>query len=384
MPRRLRSFAALLWPLGFLSPLPASSFAIPASRSAASPRPSFVAPSRRSSPVLSLSSASSADSDDRPLVLLIGPGFLQLVVARALKAGGTFRPVLIAPQTRLDSFARFLPDEDVLSDALIGLPDAPANGFGRVDSIVFCSEEAVYGPRLLEDLLSWDGYAAATGPRRAVACLPVSDPVNPEKPPGWIPIFNNDAKTQKIWRDFAAAWRAHPVSSSAAGSLLRFGSLFGGGPDGYEGLKELGLDESMYKMSLENYRDMRERSFDRYRLGAQVLEGDDVARRPADRDALEKAVLKGEDLEAYRCTGGYPEQDRVCRHAVAQAVAHCLRRTGSAGEFGRGEVPPEFTVVGKCEQRLPTEEEWDELFRNTGPAEYPDPKDYVPPVMSDN
>jgi len=61
-------------------------------------------------------------------------------------------------------------------------------------------------------------------------------------------------------------------------------------------------------MTLENYRDLKERSFDRYRLGAQILLGDDINPRPENQEKLEKEKIeKGEDRESFRIIGGYPE-----------------------------------------------------------------------------
>ena len=42
------------------------------------------------------------------------------------------------------------------------------------------------------------------------------------------------------------------------GCFVRHGSLLGGGTDGANELDDLGLDEAAYKMSLEQYRDLRE------------------------------------------------------------------------------------------------------------------------------
>lgn len=132
-------------------------------------------------------------------------------------------------------------------------------------------------------------------------------------------------------------------------------------------------------MSLENYRDLKERAFDRYRLGAQILQGDCANYIPTKQTDLERrAIKKSEELEMFRATGGYPEQDRANRHTVAQAVVQTLLRpTARAAKKngimgGRG-VPDEFTVLSKCVQALPTDEEWDALFSNPGPAAWPLP-----------
>ena len=124
-------------------------------------------------------------------------------------------------------------------------------------------------------------------------------------------------------------------------------------------------------MSLENYRDLKERSFDRYRLGAQILEGDAINVKPPNQESLEKeAIGNGEQLEAFRAVGGYPEQDRSNRHTVAQAVVQALMRPT---DESKESVPKEFTVLSKCVSNLPTTQDFDEMFSNPGAAAWPDP-----------
>ena len=311
-------------------------------------------------------------------ILLIGPGFLQLNIAKAAKKAG-LRPIIIAPQKKLDTFAQYLNDDALLQDALIGLPDEKDDG---VEGVVFCSEEAVFGTSLLDTVANWDGYANGGEIRRAIACVPISNPVQKDKSMGWMPIFNNDNKEKKVWEEFSSAFKSHPVLGS--GSLVRFGSLWGGSVDGPAELMELGLDERIYKMSLENYRDLKERAFDRFRLGAQILLGDDVNPAPESQLKLEKDSLNGEELEAFRILGGYPEQDRVNRHTLAAAVVQALRRnTDGAFTIGGSGVPSEFTVLSKCISSLPTSEEWDQLFANPGKASWPDPTKFVMPEVAE-
>lgn len=62
-------------------------------------------------------------------------------------------------------------------------------------------------------------------------------------------------------------------------------------------------------MSLEQYRDLRERGFDRHRLGAQVLPGDSINPKPTNQEKMEKEALKqwpGEFQEAFGILGAYP------------------------------------------------------------------------------
>lgn len=317
-------------------------------------------------------------------VVLIGPGFLQLNVAKAAKAAGLI-PMVIAPQDKLDTFRKFVNDETVMKEADIGLPDPP----GRVSGVVFCSEEAIFGKQLVSTVLDAgeDVYTSIKSPKRVVACAPATTGAssNKQRGMGWMPIFNNDNNRDTIWKEFVDAFRTHPVSGGSKGTLVRFGNLLGGSVDGPPELEKLGLDECIYKMSLENYRDLRERSFDRYRLGAQIIRGDATNPRPENLDLLEKdAIKKDELIEAYRITGGYPETDSACRHVVAQAIVQALMRP-TRGEFtvdaDSKSVPKEFTVLSKCDPSLPTVEQWDELFKTPDPASWPDPSKFDPSTL---
>lgn len=314
-------------------------------------------------------------------VLLIGPGFLQLNIAKAAKASGLI-PMIVAPQKKIESFKEYVNDDELMSLADIGLPDEKR----MISGVVFCSEEAVFSPSLVKTVLEWeDGYVHNDGPAKVIACVPVSEKVNKDKSMGWMPIFNNDKNEKENWRNFLKAFNDHPVSGGNSGNIIRIGSLLGGSVDGIPELENVGLDECIYKMSLENFRDLRERAFDRYRLGAQILEGDALNIKPSNQDELEKKHLeKNEHAEVFRSTGGYPEVDRTCRHTAAQAVVQALLRP-TRGQFYVQEetegvrcVPKEFTVLSKCVAKFPTEDEWDELFENPGPAAWPDPKDFDP------
>ena len=128
-------------------------------------------------------------------------------------------------------------------------------------------------------------------------------------------------------------------------------------------------------MSLEQYRDLKERAFDRYRCGAQIILGDSSNPRPPGQAALEEASLSGEALEAFRASGAYPEQDRTNRHSAAYAMVEAYFRE-NRGDFsvdaGEGTTPREFTVLAKATE-IPDGEEWDELFKDPKPAEWPKP-----------
>jgi len=120
-------------------------------------------------------------------------------------------------------------------------------------------------------------------------------------------------------------------------------------------------------MSLEQYRDMRERAFDRYKLGVQLLEGDAINPQPPNQQKMETEGIKdNEAREIFKIVGGYPEIDRVCRHVVAQTLLQVLQRDDDS-------IPDEFTVLSKGLSEFPSEKEWDYLFVNLGPAKWPDP-----------
>ena len=128
-------------------------------------------------------------------------------------------------------------------------------------------------------------------------------------------------------------------------------------------------------MSLEQFRDLREISFDRYKLAPQVLEGNAVNLKPPNQEKMEKDALKkyaGDIAEAFGIFGGYPEQDRANRHSVAAAIVASMSKP--VGE----PAPKEMTILSKAVNELPTAEEWDELFSNPGAASWPDPFTWRP------
>ena len=129
-------------------------------------------------------------------------------------------------------------------------------------------------------------------------------------------------------------------------------------------------------MSLEQYRDLRERAFDRYRLGAQVLAGNTINPKPPNQEQSEKeAFRKASDQvrEGFNILGGYPEIDRACRHTVSAAIVQSLLLP--VGDV----VPKECTILSKASSELPrTTEEWTELFQNPGPADWPNPFTFRP------
>ncbi|GMH89363.1 hypothetical protein TL16_g11433 [Triparma laevis f. inornata] len=241
-----------------------------------------------------------------PDILLIGPSILQLVVAKHISQTTDMNPLIVAPQKTLDSYVKLVNDKsgEILKDALIGLPDLTDSNKGTFKGVVFTSEEPVISGPVMKQIMEWEGFADGF---KVVICGPISTFVNKEKKANWMPILNNDGKEEQAWRTFTEAARGVDFGRGE-GCFVRHGSLMGGGVDGDDQLEELGLDEGVYKMSLEQYRDLRERAFDRYRLGGQVLSGDSLNPKPEDQAQKEKEVIKqGEDREAFCATGGYPE-----------------------------------------------------------------------------
>ena len=231
-------------------------------------------------PSSSLGSSSSSSVDDSPEtpadkpVLLIGPGFLQLVIAKHMIASQSgLRPIVVAPQTKLDNYfksfvktgtdASHTGEEDptgahqqLQTDSTIGMPEVSDPYFGDLWGVVFCAEEALLPPAYMEQVLDYTDHGRSAfvdnTPQRVITCLPVSNKVVKEKSNSWIPIFNmSDKKQTDVWTKFETAFRNHPTfKEKGTGSILRFGSLFGGSVDGPPQLQPLGLDEGIYKVRL--------------------------------------------------------------------------------------------------------------------------------------
>ena len=301
---------------------------------------------------------------------LIGPGFLQLVVAKTMKAAG-LNPIIVAPQAKLDNFGQLVEDEEMMAESTVGMPEVGEPHFGKLAAVVFCAEDAVLPGTYIQRVLDYSDKGESAfvegGLKKVILCAPVAGKKKEEKSMGWMPIFNDDKKKDKVWDELIDAFQKHPsYSKDEVGSVVRFGSLLGGSVDGPDCIKELGISEKMYKMSLEQYRDLKERGFDRYKLGAQVLEGNSINVIPPNQEKMEKEALKGDDKEVFKVVSEYPEQDRTNRHTVAQAVVQALLRDD-------GTYPKEMTVLSKAMSQFPTDNEWDDLFSNPGPASWPDP-----------
>ena len=258
----------------------------------------FVVPSSTSTRTTSLfaedsssSSTSSTSTDintsignglqqDDP-ILLIGPGFLQLILAKHLARSG-LKPIVVAPQKTLDNyFKSFLKTKDVDSDSdedeendldglhqqiqldsTIGLPELNDPYFGQLKGVIFCAEDAVLSPEIVSGVLDFQDQGQSpfaanangkTGPTRVIACLPVSNKVRKEKSNSWIPVFNmSDKKQEDIWSKFTEAYKAHSCFQEDSGSIVRYGSLLGGSVDGPPILMDYGLDEGIYKVRYSN------------------------------------------------------------------------------------------------------------------------------------
>jgi len=380
-----RYFAAALLPL-LLAATTTSAFVAP---STTSHKHAHV---RAHSTTTALSSAANDDRlEQGDPVLLIGPGFQQLVLAKHLARAG-LKPIVVASQTKLDSFFKsflktgdnedHMGDEDpegihqqIRADSTIGMPEYGDPYFGELKGVVFCAEEAVLPKEFVERVLDFEdgGQSAFLNGKsaRTICLLPVSNKKTKEKANSWIPIFNNDRKTDDMWSSFEKTFKNHESFKNADGnaSIVRFGSLLGGSTDGPPNLRDYGLDEGMYKMTLEQYRDMRERAFDRYKLSAQVLKGNTINERPSDQDSKEKDALSkypGNVKEMFPILGDYPEIDRTNRHTLASGLVQALMQPTSV-------VGKEVTILSKASSELPTDEDWTEMFRNPGPAVWPDP-----------
>lgn len=101
-------------------------------------------------------------------VLLIGPGLLQLVVAKALKARGT-DVLLVCPNDKKERFTEYIQnglDEEadeagaeIMSKALFGLPEeSDPVGFGwreGITAVVFCAEDPVIGQGVIDTVMRY-------------------------------------------------------------------------------------------------------------------------------------------------------------------------------------------------------------------------------------
>jgi hypothetical protein len=205
-------------------------------------------------------------------ILLIGPGFLQLILAKHLARNG-LKPIVVAPQKTLDNyFKSFLKtnnsdsdeDEDldglhqqIQLDSTIGLPEINDPYFGQLKGVIFCAEDAVLSPEIVSSVLDFQDQGQspfANGiATRVIACLPVSNKVRKEKSNSWIPVFNmSDKKQEDIWSKFTEAYKSHSCFQEGDnGSIVRYGSLLGGSVDGPPILMEYGLDEGIYKVRVQ-------------------------------------------------------------------------------------------------------------------------------------
>lgn len=117
---------------------------------------------RRSSNLCSMNVAQSGGKT----ILLVGPSFLQLNIAKLLHEKGHF-PMIVAPQVQLDNFKKYLYNNTVPEDErplcnddqlTIGLPDLPLEpellgGNNVIDGVIFTAEEALITPAALKAVL---------------------------------------------------------------------------------------------------------------------------------------------------------------------------------------------------------------------------------------
>jgi hypothetical protein len=192
-------------------------------------------------------------------VMLVGPGFLQLVLAKHCKMAG-LRPIVVAPQKKLDSFfENLLIDNEIEADSTIGMPEEGDPYFGELKGVVFCAEDAILPSDFVSRVLDFTDKGkspfADGAPSRVVCCLPIDNKIQKEKSNSWIPIFNNDRTIEQNWKNFYEKFSSHPcyAKEDGVGSILRHGSLFGGSYDGPEFLRRYGLEEGMYKVRTAFY-----------------------------------------------------------------------------------------------------------------------------------
>ena len=105
---------------------------------------------------------------------------------------------------------------------------------------------------------SWDGFGNdrdtyVNGPKKAVLCVPLASKINKEKKANWIPIFNLSQKDEdKIWETLVTDWKENPYISGDKGecesTIIRFGSLLGGGPDGPMQVEPLCISWSLFAL----------------------------------------------------------------------------------------------------------------------------------------
>jgi len=274
------------------------------------------------------------------------------------------------------------------------MPEIMDPYFGEIKGVVYCSEDAILPPDFITKVLDYtdqgeSAFAApsgqndgAAGPTKVICCLPVSNKAVKEKSNSWIPIFSMSEKKQDdMWSKFESAFKQHASykdDNNKSGSIIRFGSLFGGSIDGPPILTDYGLDEGVYKMSMEQYRDMRERAFDRYKLSAQVLKGDTINEKPSGQEKQEKEALKeypGNVREMFTILGDYPEVDRSNRHTVASGIVQSLLMDTTSNSGNK-----EVTILSKASSDLNTPEQWIEMLTNPSKAgsEWPDPTKFTP------
>jgi len=175
----------------------------------------FVAPGNQAQnrfAVTSLSASSSSQLVEGDAVLLIGPGFLQLNVAKAAKAAG-LKPIIVAPQKNIEKFVQYVNDADLIRDATIGIPDPGEPYYGKIGGVVYCAEDAIVPDSFIGTVLDWKDrdVFCPDGIKRAIGCVPISGKINKEKSMGWMPIFNNDKNEKEVWTKFTQIFKSHPV-----------------------------------------------------------------------------------------------------------------------------------------------------------------------------
>lgn len=155
------------------------------------------------------------------------------------------------------------------------------------------------------------------------------------KPAGPFGLGGGDAA---IAAGEAALRKATSARDGLDLSIIRVGTLKGGGPGAAEG-GELGLSQLYYDGIVDLTTYMTTQSYDKFTNGAKVLRGD-----PCD--------LANPLLRAGRASSFDPFEDEASRIVAAAAAVHAMTHPAAV----------ELTVSAASGELPPTQAEWAELF----------------------
>lgn len=276
---------------------------------------------------------------------MVGGSWTQLLIAKYLKRAG-FNPVLVS--SRKEFIGRYLLDDELLEGALPGLPMTGA------EAVIFSAEEPLFTETVVDEVFDkgiWSGEGGV--PLRAFLIAPASATI--ALPTGPFAFLQGEqAKKLPAWQSTVRAFRANRKAAAAGAQVVRFGELFGGGNDSLAvDCSDIGLHPDIYKMTLEQFRELQDRSFDRLRLGANLLRGDAI-RVPSPEELAQEQALSDEEKQERKDKEGYPEIDRTCRHTLVDGLLAMLRRPAAN--------LAECTVLSARGDRLPDDAAWSQLI----------------------